>query len=93
MHSTKQLCASASLLFYSSTRQITLRYGTVCFLLQFVFAIIQYTCRFEVTQGSILHGFAGYFSAKLYKDIDISIVPSTFSEVIRYIHVCYTMHT
>ncbi|KAG5179517.1 arginine-N-methyltransferase, partial [Tribonema minus] len=38
------------------------------------------TLSFDVQQSFTLHGFAGYFSAKLYKDIDISIVPSTFSE-------------
>lgn len=37
------------------------------------------TLTFDIKQDCILHGFAGYFSAVLYKDIQISIEPSTFS--------------
>lgn len=37
------------------------------------------TLTFEIKQDCILHGFAGYFNAVLYKDINISIEPSTFS--------------
>lgn len=37
------------------------------------------TLTFDIKQDCILHGFAGYFNAVLYKDIDISIEPSTFS--------------
>lgn len=37
------------------------------------------TLTFDIQQDCILHGFAGYFSAVLYKDIHISIEPSTFS--------------
>eukprot|EP01089_Gocevia_fonbrunei_P005626 TRINITY_DN1610_c0_g1_i1.p1 TRINITY_DN1610_c0_g1~~TRINITY_DN1610_c0_g1_i1.p1 ORF type:complete len:656 (-),score=154.69 TRINITY_DN1610_c0_g1_i1:61-1932(-) len=31
-------------------------------------------------ESSVLHGFSGYFDAKLYKDVHISINPETFSE-------------
>lgn len=34
---------------------------------------------FDIKQDCVLHGFAGYFNAVLYKDIHISIEPSTFS--------------
>lgn len=34
---------------------------------------------FDINQDCMLHGFAGYFNAVLYKDINISIEPSTFS--------------
>lgn len=37
------------------------------------------TLTFDIKQDCILHGFAGYFNATLYKDINISIEPSTFS--------------
>lgn len=37
------------------------------------------TLTFDIQQDCILHGFAGYFNAVLYKDINISIEPSTFS--------------
>lgn len=37
------------------------------------------TLTFDIKQDCILHGFAGYFNAVLYKDINISIEPSTFS--------------
>lgn len=37
------------------------------------------TLTFDIKQDCILHGFAGYFNAILYKDIHISIEPSTFS--------------
>lgn len=40
----------------------------------------QYKClRFEITSNMQLHGFSGYFDAVLYKDITISIEPSTHS--------------
>lgn len=32
-------------------------------------------------QASTLHGFAGFFDSRLFADIHISIVPTTFSEV------------
>jgi len=35
---------------------------------------------FKAEKAATIHGFAGYFEAKLYKDIDISINPDTFSE-------------
>jgi len=34
---------------------------------------------FEVKETGMFHGFAGYFEAKLYNDVTISINPSTFS--------------
>lgn len=37
------------------------------------------TLTFDIKQDCVLHGFAGYFKAVLYKDINISIEPSTFS--------------
>lgn len=37
------------------------------------------TLTFDIKQDCVLHGFAGYFSAVLYKDVHISIEPSTFS--------------
>mmetsp|Transcript_14028 Transcript_14028/g.22912 ORF Transcript_14028/g.22912 Transcript_14028/m.22912 type:complete len:579 (-) Transcript_14028:1110-2846(-) len=37
------------------------------------------TLSFRATMDGTLHGFAGYFEAKLYKDIMISINPETFS--------------
>lgn len=37
------------------------------------------TLTFDIKQDCILHGFAGYFNAVLYKDVNISIEPSTFS--------------
>lgn len=37
------------------------------------------TLTFDIKQDCNLHGFAGYFNAILYKDITISIEPSTFS--------------
>lgn len=37
------------------------------------------TLTFDIKQDCTLHGFAGYFNAILYKDINISIEPSTFS--------------
>lgn len=37
------------------------------------------TLIFDIKQDCVLHGFAGYFNAVLYKDIIISIEPSTFS--------------
>lgn len=40
----------------------------------------RYKClQFEITSNMQLHGFSGYFDAVLYKDITISIEPSTFS--------------
>lgn len=40
----------------------------------------RYKClNFEITSNMQLHGFSGYFDAVLYKDITISIEPSTFS--------------
>lgn len=38
------------------------------------------TLTFDIKQDCTLHGFAGYFNAILYKDINISIEPSTFSK-------------
>jgi protein arginine N-methyltransferase 5 len=35
---------------------------------------------FDVAINTTLHGFAGYFDAKLYKDVHISINPANFSE-------------
>jgi len=35
---------------------------------------------FEAEADALIHGFAGYFHCDLYKDITISIEPSTFSE-------------
>lgn len=35
--------------------------------------------RFKVEQANTLHGFAGYFDSRLYKDVHISIYPDTFS--------------
>jgi type II protein arginine methyltransferase len=35
--------------------------------------------RFPAPVSATVHGFAGYFEAKLYGDISISIVPQTFS--------------
>lgn len=35
---------------------------------------------FAVSQDCVLHGFAGYFETVLYKNINLSIVPETFSE-------------
>jgi protein arginine N-methyltransferase 5 len=37
------------------------------------------TLTFDIKQDCVLHGFAGYFNAVLYKDINISIEPLTFS--------------
>lgn len=37
------------------------------------------TLTFDIKQDCILHGFAGYFNAVLYKDISISIEPTSFS--------------
>lgn len=34
---------------------------------------------FEVQQNSVLHGFSGYFDTVLFKDITLSIQPSTRS--------------
>jgi len=34
---------------------------------------------FDIRTANTLHGFAGYFESKLYKDISISIYPPTFS--------------
>ncbi len=40
----------------------------------------RYTClRFPATTSATIHGLAGYFEARLYGDIYISIVPQTFS--------------
>jgi len=40
----------------------------------------RYKClQFEITSNMQLHGFSGYFDAVLYKDITISIEPSTHS--------------
>jgi len=40
----------------------------------------RYKClQFEITSNMQLHGFSGYFDAVLYKDITISIEPSTYS--------------
>lgn len=40
----------------------------------------QYKClKFEMASNMQLHGFSGYFDAVLYKDITISIEPSTYS--------------
>ena len=36
--------------------------------------------RFKVPLGATLHGFIGYFHSTLYKDVHISIEPSTFSD-------------
>lgn len=36
--------------------------------------------RFAACVTAVVHGFAGYFEAVLYKDISISINPETFSE-------------
>jgi len=38
------------------------------------------TLTFNIKQDCVLHGFAGYFNAILYKDIHLSIEPSTFSK-------------
>lgn len=35
---------------------------------------------FKARANSLIHGFIGYFSSKLYKDVEISIHPDTFSE-------------
>lgn len=35
---------------------------------------------FEAKEDCIIHGFAGYFTAQLYKDIEISIHPATHTE-------------
>ncbi|KAI6647232.1 Protein arginine N-methyltransferase 5-like [Oopsacas minuta] len=35
--------------------------------------------QFEFSQNSVIHGFVGYFSSNLYKDITISIHPTTYS--------------
>ncbi|XP_050421652.1 protein arginine N-methyltransferase 5-like [Adelges cooleyi] len=35
---------------------------------------------FDIPQDCVLHGFAGYFEAILYKNINISIEPTTFSK-------------
>lgn len=35
--------------------------------------------KFNISEESLLHGFAGYFECQLYKDIDISILPKTHS--------------
>jgi len=41
----------------------------------------RYKClQFEITSNMQLHGFSGYFDAILYKDIIISIEPSTYSD-------------
>jgi len=34
---------------------------------------------FDIPLANTIHGFAGYFESKLYKDISISIYPPTFS--------------
>lgn len=39
----------------------------------------QGTCRWVAPDSGMLHGFAGYFDAQLYKDVHISINPPTFS--------------
>lgn len=36
--------------------------------------------RFDISQSSIMHGFAAYFECTLYKDITLSINPSTHSK-------------
>lgn len=36
--------------------------------------------QFNVSDTNLVHGFAGYFEAVLYKDVKISINPSTFSD-------------
>ncbi|GBG23841.1 Protein arginine N-methyltransferase 5 [Hondaea fermentalgiana] len=38
------------------------------------------TLEFTARHSGMLHGFVGYFEAKLYKDVSISINPATFSE-------------
>jgi len=38
------------------------------------------TLTFKITSSSMLHGFAGFFDAKLYEDIHISIHPETYSK-------------
>lgn len=38
------------------------------------------TLAFKSSIDCVLHGFAGYFEAELYKDIVISILPSTYTE-------------
>uniref|UniRef100_T1JI27 Protein arginine N-methyltransferase n=1 Tax=Strigamia maritima TaxID=126957 RepID=T1JI27_STRMM len=35
--------------------------------------------KFKITQDAVLHGFAGYFEAQLYKDVTLSIHPKTHS--------------
>jgi protein arginine N-methyltransferase 5 len=35
---------------------------------------------FTATEESLIHGFAGYFSATLFEGVEISILPETFSE-------------
>lgn len=41
----------------------------------------RYAClAFTADTSALVHGFAGYFRALLYKDIDISIDPRTFSD-------------
>jgi len=35
---------------------------------------------FHLKESATIHGFAGYFDSKLYKDVHISIYPKTFSE-------------
>lgn len=36
--------------------------------------------QFEIADTNIIHGFAGYFETVLYKEVQLSINPSTFSE-------------
>jgi type II protein arginine methyltransferase len=38
------------------------------------------TVSFKAKEDSVLHGFAGYFSTNLYKDIEFNIVPSTHTK-------------
>lgn len=38
------------------------------------------TLTFKARHGGLFHGFVGYFEAKLYKDVTISINPATFSD-------------
>lgn len=35
---------------------------------------------FNISQDCVLHGLAGYFETVLYKDVNLSIVPETFSD-------------
>lgn len=36
--------------------------------------------QFKACTDSVLHGFAGYFTSELYKDVEISILPTTHTE-------------